>query len=97
MVVMDWRLCWRHAVMEVRGIGVGGDRGARIALSLALASEVMEGDGVWQWQGGSDVGDEGQQRVPMVRWHTAWRLPWLASALAAASLASAFSFGSKRL
>ena len=48
MVVMDWRLCWRHAVMEVRGIGVGGDRGARIALSLALASEVMEGDGVWQ-------------------------------------------------
>ena len=48
LVVMDWcwRLCWCHAVMGVRGTGVGNVRGARPA--LASASEVMEGGGVWQ-------------------------------------------------
>ena len=52
LVVMDWCcrwcVCWRHAVIEVRGIGIGlgfgigNNRGAR----LALVSEVMEGGGV---------------------------------------------------
>ena len=46
-------------VMEVRGIdvGIGNDRGVRLA--LALASEVMEGGGMWQWQGSSGGGDGG--------------------------------------
>ena len=71
------------------GVGIGKDRGAR----LTLASEVVEGGRVWQWQGGSGGGDGGRQQVPMVRqWERAtWRLPWLALALA--SSASAFSFG----
>ena len=49
LVTMDWRwyLCWRYAVMEVRGIGVGNDRGARLVLALASVSEVMEGGGMW--------------------------------------------------
>ena len=58
LVVMDWRwrLCWRHEVMEVRDIG--NDRGARLA--LALASDVIEVGGVWQWQGCSSGGNGGQ-------------------------------------
>ena len=48
LVVMDWlwHFCWCHAMMEVRGIDVGDNRGARLALALASASEVMESGGV---------------------------------------------------
>ena len=71
-MIMEWRLCWHHTVTEMRGIDISNDRGARLALALASASEVMEDGSVWQWQGGGDGGDVGRQRVPVVRWQR-WR------------------------
>ena len=51
LVGIDWRWRWHHTMLEARGIfvgagiSIGNDRCARLA--LALASEVMEGGGVW--------------------------------------------------